>query len=570
MMNDCDVCVIGSGAGGGPVALTLAEAGYSVVVLEKGPWLTESDFYKDEIACCRRNTYSRNLKEEFHVVEEQNEDEEWIAQPTYDSGWDFWNGNMVGGSSNLMSGFFHRLKPRDFRLLSEFGPIDGANIADWPISYDDLEPYYAKVEHEVGISGRVIKHPNLEPRSTKDYPFQATAEHPVAAWLDKTCQREGLHSIPVARAILPHQLNGRGGCQYSGYCGSYGCSSGAKGSSRAALLNRAVATGNCDIRPDSHVYRLDSDEGGRVVGANYYDKDGTAEIVRAELFVVACQAVETSRLLLLSRGPRHPHGLANNHDQVGKNLLFSAGGSGTGTFRYDKLDNDRAAELRIRGPFVNRALQDWYYIDNDEMGRLKGGTIEFLFRHPNPIGRANRQKWDSGQLLWGQPLKDKLKSHFTDAGYFRFETFCDWLPNDNCNVSLDTRLNDKWDTPVARVKIGNHPHDLKVGRYLTKKGYQVVKAMGADYASWGISGSPPVNLMAGGCRFGTDPQYSVLDANCRAHDVENLYVTDGSFMPTGGSVPYTWTIYANAFRVADKILAALGKSKDKSKDIHIS
>jgi choline dehydrogenase-like flavoprotein len=560
-MKGYDVCVIGSGAGGGPVALTLAEAGYSIVVLEKGPWLTEADFYKDEIACCRRNTYSRNLQEEFHVVEQRVKNKGWVARPTYDSSWDFWNGNMVGGSSNLMSGFFHRLKPRDFRLLSEFGSIEGANIADWPISYEDLEPYYAKVEYEVGISGRVVDHPNLEPRSTSDYPYQPTVEHPVANWFDQACEREGLHSIPVARAILPRPVNGRSGCQYSGYCGSYGCSSGAKGSSRAALLNRAAASSNCDIRPNSHVYHLQSDTRGRVVSANYYDENGDPATVQAKLFVVACQAVETSRLLLLSRGPRHPHGLANNLGQVGKNLLFAAGGAGTGTFRYDNLDQQKAAQLKIRGPFVNRALQDWYYIDDDEMGRLKGGTIEFLFRHPNPIGRANRLKWDSDRLLWGQPLKEKLKSHFTDAAYLRFETFADWLPNDNCKVSLDATLKDKWGTPVARIKIGNHPHDVKVGRFLAQKGYQMLKNMGADHATWSVSGSPPVNLMAGGCRFGSDPATSVLDANCRAHDVENLYVTDGSFMPTGGSVPYTWTIYANAFRVADKIVAELAYAR---------
>ncbi len=558
MTMDCDVCVIGSGAGGGPVALTLAEAGYSVVVLEKGPWFTEKDFFKDEIACCRRNTYTRNLLEEFHVVEERASNKAWVAKPTYDSSWDFWNGNMVGGSSNLMSGFFHRLKPKDFRLLSEFGAIEGANVVDWPIGYDDLEPYYSKVEQVVGISGRVVNHPNQEPRSTQNFPFAPTAEHPIASWFDEACQREGLHSVPVPRAILPQRGLGREGCQYSGYCGSYGCSTGAKGSSRAALLDRAVASGHCDIRPNSHVYRLDSDASGRVVTANYYDEGGSAETVRADIFVVACQAIETCRLLLLSRGPRHPHGLANKHAQVGKNLLFSAGGAGTGSFFYDKLDPDKAAALKVRGPFVNRALQDWYFIDNDEMGRMKGGTIEFLFRHPNPIGRANAQKWGSDGLLWGQALKQKLKSYFTEARYLRFEVFCDWLPNDNCNVSLDENLKDKWDSPVARIKIGNHAHDLKVGRYLTRKGYQMLKAMGAENASWGISGKPPANLIAGGCRFGTDPRRSVLDPNCRAHDAENLYVTDGSFMPTGGSVPYTWTIYANAFRVADNILTELG------------
>jgi choline dehydrogenase-like flavoprotein len=306
------------------------------------------------------------------------------------------------------------------------------------------------------------------------------------------------------------------------------------------------------------VFRLDSDAGGRVVAANYYDGNGSVEQVRADAFVVACQAVETCRLLLLSRGPRHPNGLANKHAQVGKNLLFSAGGAGTGQFFYDQLDARKAAELRRLGPFVNRSLQDWYFIDDDDIGRLKGGTIEFLFRHPNPISRANAVKWDSGRLVWGRTLKQRLESDFTEKRDLRFEVFCDWLPNDDCNVSLDRTFKDHRGAPVARIKIGHHPHDLKVGEYVTRKGYRMLEAMGAAKAGWGISGDPPVNLIAGGCRFGTDPRRSVLNPDCRAHDVENLYVTDGSFMPTGGSVPYTWTIYANAFRVADRIRAAMG------------
>ena len=142
-MNEYDVCVIGSGAGGSPVALTLAQAGASVVVLEKGPWYTEKTFFKDEMGDLY---YTPNLRDEQHVLEQRDEDGDWDSQPTSESGWSFWNGNMVGGSSNLMSGFFTRLKPDDFRLRSAFGAIAGANVVDWPISYEDLEPYYAKVE----------------------------------------------------------------------------------------------------------------------------------------------------------------------------------------------------------------------------------------------------------------------------------------------------------------------------------------------------------------------------------------------------------------------------------------
>ena len=213
MSHDYDVCVIGSGAGGGPVAYELAKAGYSVLVLEKGPWPTEKDYYKDELACCRRSTYTPDLKDEQHVLENQNDDGSWNAEATSESGWDFWNGNVVGGSSNFMSGFFYRLKPEDFRLLSEFGPIKGANIADWPISYDDLEPYYTKTETEVGVSGHVVQHRFQEPRSTKDFPFAPTLEHPIAQHIDKACKQLGLTSLPTPRAILTEAHQHRRSCE---------------------------------------------------------------------------------------------------------------------------------------------------------------------------------------------------------------------------------------------------------------------------------------------------------------------------------------------------------------------
>jgi len=553
-----DVCIIGSGAGGGPVALTLAKAGFSVVMLEKGPWFSEKDFYKDELACCRRSVYTPKLSEEQHVIEDTDSDGRWVAESTSDSGWDFWNGNLVGGSSNLMSGFFYRLKPEDFRLLSEFGPVEGANVVDWPISYEDLEPYYTLVEAEVGVSGRFTDHPFAEPRSSKDFPYLPTEEHPISGQFDKACNDLGLYSLPTPRAILSRTKDSRRSCEYSGFCGSYGCSSGAKGSSRAALLDQAVATGNCEIKPLCKVYKLSSDVSGKVVSADYYDVKKQKKSIRAKLFVVACQAIETSRLLLSSTGPKHPDGLANNSGQVGKNLLFSAGGAGSGDFDYSDMDSEEAAAMKTRGPFVNRGLQDWYFIDDPALGgRVKGGTVDFLLRHPNAMSKAMRAKWDDDKLVWGRALQKQLKSIFTENQTLRYEIFCDWLPTDNCFVSLDESVKDKWGSPVAKVRIGFHQHDIEVGNYINERSMNVLTKMGAKNVRSSISGAPPANLVAGGCRFGHDPETSVLNADCRAHDVENLYVTDGSFMPTGGSVPYTWTIYANSFRVAERIKEVL-------------
>jgi choline dehydrogenase-like flavoprotein len=561
-----DICIVGSGAGASPVAYTMAKAGAKVLVLEKGPWLTEKEFFKDELAISVHDAYNPKLSDEQHVIEEEYEDQEgnavWQGEKTSDSGWTWWNGTVVGGSSNFMSGYFHRLKPIDFRLKSEFGAIKGANIADWPISYDELEPYYAMVEREVGVSGRVVDHPHQEPRST-DFPYPPIAEVPISSWIDKAADKIGYHAVPVPRAVLSEPAMGRRSCEYSGYCSSYGCSSGAKGSGRAALLNHAVASGNCTIMPNAKVYKIATDAAGEITGVHYYDAQGRQQSVRAKTYVVACQAVETSRLLLASTGDKFPKGLANNSGQVGKNLLFSGGGTGSGDFIYDQLSEQQVNDLKVVGPFVNRALQDWYKIDDKAFvganirGQAKGGTIDFLF-HQNPIARARGTQWGldnkgEDKLLWGEELKQSMKQEFTSYKTLRFEVFNDWLPTDDCFVSLDDDVTDKWGDPVAKVRIGYHDHDLAVGEYLSVKAEKLLVALGAKNISSSVSGYPATNLMAGGCRFGDDPNRSVLDRNCQAHEVANLYVTDGSFMPTGGSVPYTFTIYANAFRVAEHI-----------------
>ncbi|PKO83449.1 MAG: oxidoreductase [Betaproteobacteria bacterium HGW-Betaproteobacteria-11] len=557
-MNDYDVCITGSGAGGGAVAWRLTQAGFRVLVLEKGPWFTEADYFKDELACCRRSVYTPDLRDEPQVVEELDGDD-WEATPTSEADYDFWNGNVVGGSSNFMSGFFHRLKPVDFRLRSEFGPITGANVVDWPIGYADLEPYYAEAEHVIGISGKVVPHRFLEPRSTPDFPYPPTLEHPVSRWIDEACAQLGFQSLPLPRAVLSQPKGKRRSCEYAGYCGSYGCATGAKGSARAALLDEAVASGRCEVRPHSQVLRLASDARGRVTGAVYRDQAGKQHTATARLYVVACQAVETSRLLLLSRGPRHPQGLGNRFGQVGRNLLFSGGGISHGVFRHAELDAERAAQVRAVGPFVNRTLHDWYVIDDPQLGRIKGGVMDFLFHHPNVVSRATAlTRDDNGKLVWGTALKRRMEEKIRGERRIDCEVFVDWLPTENCFVSLDPTLRDKWGQPVARVRVGAHPHDLVAGQHLAEKGRQVLAAIGARDTVASVSPAPPTNLMAGGCRFGNDPKSSVLDADCRVHGAENLFVADGSFMPTGGSVPYTWTIYANALRVGDKIAAQLG------------
>ncbi len=557
-----DVCIVGSGAGAGPIIYELSKAGFKVVVLEKGPWIKTKHFSKDELVACRRDVYTPNKQDEFHVIESKNSKGEWVSQPTKSSSKNYWNGSMVGGSSNLMSAYFHRMKPVDFKLLSTYGKIEGANIVDWPITYNDLEPYYTKVEKIVGVSGEVRQHSTLEPRSTPNYPFPPLKTNIVSEWIDKAAQQEGYTMVHGARGIISKPKEDRNACYLSGYCGSYGCSSDAKGSSRVALINEAIKTGNCTIIPNAKVYHLKTDGSHNIVEANYY-LNNEKKSIKADTFVVACQAVETVRLLLMSKNDDTPNGIGNENNLVGKNLIFSAGGIGGGNLFFKDFDEKSVNELKKQGEFVNRAIQKWYEIDKKEAKsigfnqNIKGGTVDFLFEHSNPMPKLIRSKWQGSKLIYGSELKTKIKKYFTEQRRIKFEIFNDWLPTDDCFVTLDEKEVDKWGDPVAKIRIGYHPHDLKVAKILAEKGEKILKLIGAKNISTGISGAPSPNLVVGGCRFGTNPKTSVLDVNCKVHSINNLYISDGSFIPTGGSVPYTWTIYANSFRVANHILKQL-------------
>jgi len=523
-----DVCIIGSGAGAGPIAYELSKAGKKVVILEKGEHYKREDFSKDEIAYTKRSVVSPNLKDEFHVIEEFT-DGEWQSYTTTEANWDFWNGNIVGGSSNFMSGFFHRLTKDDLQLKTKFGNIKGANIEDWPIAFDELEPFYDKVDGIVGVTTN-------------------TKEHPISKIFDKASSELGVTSSITPRAILSTPKKDREACYYSNYCGSYGCNSGAKGSSKEALLNPALKTGNLTIITNAFVTKLKS-KNGKVTQALYFDKlSKEKKQVKAKIFVLAAQAIESSRLLLNSSNKEYPDGLANSSNQVGKNFLFSGGGIISGEF--DGSQEIPLNDLLVEGLFVNRAIKAWYQIDK----KTKGGLVEALFEHANPIRKANSLKWDSDDnLVWGEELYKKLDNKFNKTKQLNFEIFNDWLPHDDCFVSIDKFYTDKYGVPVAKIRIGSHPQNEKVGDELAKRSIKILKQMGAKNINGSISPYPPQNLQAGGCRFGNNPKTSVLDKNCKAHDVKNLYVTDGSFMPTGGSVPYTYTIYANSFRVAEHL-----------------
>jgi choline dehydrogenase-like flavoprotein len=539
-----DICVVGSGAGAGPIIYELSRAGYKVCVLEKGGIYNENDFSKDELTV-RRPVYTPNLKDEFHVIEEQI-DGKWERFPTYESGWSFWNGNILGGSSNFMSGFFHRLRPDDFKLESKYGKVKDANIVDWPISYEDMEKYYEKVERVIGVSGKVENHKFEIPRSTKNYPYKALEENKIVNLIDKSCEELGIKAIKTPRAIISEQKTHRNPCYYSNYCGSYPCSSGAKGSSRASLIKDALITNKVTIIPNAFVIKLNTNKQKKIETATYIDtKTGKKKEIKAKIFVVAAQAIETSRLLLNSKDENFPNGVGNSNGQVGKNFISTSGGLVTGTFDESNMN---LVDLLTPGLFVNRAIFDWYYTP-----KFKTGMIELVFEHANPIRRASILRYQNGELLIGEELQNRIFNTFTKTRTLNMELFLDWTPNDDSFIDIDKEYKDKWGVPVAKLRIGNHKQDQIASEYLKDRAIEIFKKMGAKDIKYDISPLPASNLLAGGCRFGSDSKNSVLNKYCQSYEVNNLFVTDASFMPTGGSVPFTWTIYANSFRVADFI-----------------
>jgi choline dehydrogenase-like flavoprotein len=539
-----DVLIVGSGAGGSPLALRLSAAGLDVLVLEKGPHHAREDYRHDEVAMAtRRAFFTPPLAEEPHVVVDGSEPAATPKLSTFG-----WIACCVGGGTTQMGSSFYRFHPDDFRVQSRFGPFEA--VADWPLTYDELEPYYTLAEREVGVSGASRGSPFEPPRSA-DFPMPPLDQHPIAEALDRACGRLGVSPVHTPRAINSQWYLGRPPCALCTQCAGFGCPTGARGSTPEALLARATRIGRCEIRPRAMVRTITLDRRGRASGCIYIDETGTEHEVRASVVCVCCSAVESARLLLLSRGPGFPDGLANRGGLVGRNLQFHAGSAARARFRYDRHG---PALRENRNPLIGRSLLDYQTLPRGVSPFPKGGVLRFDFERQPPIAKAHRVARLGGTYARGTVLKRRLREHFCDGRDVELEVFHDFVPNDRTFVSLDPCVRDKWGLPVARITLRAPEHHRLAGEWLTARGCDVLDAMGADEVAPRGVGYVVDILAHGTCRAGTDPATSVLDPLCRTHDVPNLFVVDGSFMPTSGGPPSTLTILANSFRVADHLV----------------
>ncbi|MBN1961521.1 MAG: GMC family oxidoreductase [Deltaproteobacteria bacterium] len=552
-LKDFDVIVIGSGAGGAPVAATLAQAGLRVLILEKGPYYSLADFTHDEITICRRDFFVPFPVDDPHTIRKNGAEQVF---PTTEG----WTSCCVGGATVHMTGFWYWPHAEDFKLATLIGGVAGANLADWPISYAEIEPYLYKAEVLIGVSGQA----GINPFDTRKrpYPLPALRPHPSAALIDRAAKEIGMHAFPTARAVLSQAYGTRPACNQCGYCGDYGCENASKSSMLATLIPAAEATHNCEVRANSPVTRIIIGNDRRVSGVEYRDHKGNTHKVSAKIVVLAASAIESARLLLLSACKAFPQGVANTSGLVGKNLTFSTFGKGTAIFsRQDFIKT--VGEHNYDLPFLQRSVQDDYWASDGRLGFIKGGTYNFILPHPNPINAALRLTMDRDFKLYGEAYKQQVLKYFKEQTWLEFEIFNEFLPTDQTYIDLDPNVKDRTGMPVARIQMTHHPLDLEVNRRMLKRGIDILAAVtpkAQEFNSPHIA-STTYHLQHGTCRFGNDAKTSVLNADCRAHDIDNLYVTDGSFMPTSLGVPTTPTIIANSFRVGDKILARRNEVK---------
>ncbi|MET0695539.1 MAG: GMC family oxidoreductase [Propionibacteriaceae bacterium] len=544
-----DAIVIGSGAGGGVAACALTESGRTVLLVERGDFPDTTFLATDHLRNARTDVGfdHRTLPSSPDNPRTLFVGGESLTLAASDPRWGS-NAYTLGGGTRIYGAQAWRFMPEDFRMASSYGVPDGSALADWPISYDDLEPYYTRAEYEVGVSGST-EGDSSGVRRSKPYPMRAMPNTTPGLLLAAGAQKLGYGIAPVPLAINSHPYLGRPACARCSQCVGFACPVEAKNGSQNTVLRRASATGRLSLLTGTRAERIVTDGRGRVTGVLVVGDVGGSvwrSVVGADEVIVSAGATETARVLLHSTSDREPDGLGNNHDQVGRHLQGHLYAGALGIF--DEPVNDYV------GPGPTVSTNDFRH---HNPGIVGGGMLanEFV---PTPVSCYGYLRGAGLVGLHGASVKDQMR-HLVPRMQ-RIAGPIQEMTSAEARVRLDPHVRDRFGIPVVQLSGGLHEEDHRASAYLSARAAEWLTASGARQVTSGgrrsdRQGPSSGQHQAGTARMGTEPTRSVTDPDGRVWGHDNLRVVDGSLNVTNGGVNPVLTIFANAFRVMDRMLA---------------
>ncbi len=543
-LSPVDVVVIGAGAGGGIVAEQLSSAGFHVALLERGRRQNFAETGHDELRSQRTTVLGNAFgpDDERYVRQVPSGGSKWRNVPPSEGAYNN-VAAVVGGGTLSYGAMAWRYMEKDFKLKSTYGAPANSSLEDWPITYQDLEPFYAKAEWEIGVSGKAGANP-FEPPRSKPYPMPPLPFNSEANLLLPAAKKLGWHPFPIPMAINSVAYGGRPGCIGCPHCVGFACEVNAKSSTAVTVVPRAIKTGNCDLRTEAIARRIVTDDKGNATAVEYFQ--GRELMVQpCKTVVVSCSATESPRLLLNSLSKLHPNGIGNRHDWVGRNLQGHAYSGAFGLFDHDVFDGTGPA-ARIAASDFSHGLPDgigWGGVMANEFIRLP-----YLF---------SRSALPPGTPRWGLDHKKYVRQYYKRS--VGVKSPVQEVPVFESRVELSPDVKDAWGIPTLRLSGHRHEKDGKAGAYLAERCEEWLKAAGA-IKTWR---TPPSLSLSGGqhqagtCRMGNDSKTSVVDKYCRVHDVDNIYVVDGSVHVNNGGFNPSLTIQAIAYWASARMIQDL-------------
>ena len=555
-----DVVIVGMGAAGAILAAELASAGMKVVGLERGPRPTNADFQaRDELRFFQRQDLRPDPKRQ-PVTWRPNARTK--ATPLRSLNY----GNNAGGGTIHYGAVSWRFHADDFRArthsIERYGaaaiPAD-SSLADWPLSYAELEPFYDRAEYDLGVSGkagniqgRTIEGGNIfEAPRRRDYPLPPLVADQSSLIFDSAARSLGYHPFSSPHAILSKAYNGRPGCTYCGFCQTFGCHNGAKSSTLVTKLPEADASGNFKLVTGAMCHRVNSDDAGRVTGLSYYGPDGSDNTIEAAIVILATFIFDNTRLLLLSKTAKFPDGLANSSGQLGRHIMSHVAAKVYAAFDDRYVNN-----------FMGPNAQKWSFddlnadnFDHGGAGFIRGTQIAVATANAEggPIGAALGLNPPPGVPRWGAAYRDFFAKYYPRHVVIMSETENLAYP-DNI-IDLDPDIRDAWGLPAPRITYDWRRSNERVQvDFMLKKMDEIGHAMDAAHV-WRapLGGGGPGPHPQGGTRMGADPKTSVVNKFGQSWDIPNLFIVGSSTHPSMSGFNPTLTIQALAYMSADAI-----------------